>query len=109
MKSLVCMLVLSISLFASGANATDQIPANIGTAGNFVIQSDSGSTALTTNVEDIGVSLIAANVATEFSLIGNPSNSFSISSSPTEGVDAADDDAQSCFLSKTNNTCRTGH
>jgi hypothetical protein len=106
---LTCVLFLSISLFACGVNAADQIPANIGTAGDFVIHSNSGSATLTTDVEDIGGSLIAANEITEFRMIKNPSNSLPISSFQTERVDLAGDDAQSCSLSKTNNPCRTGH
>lgn len=100
---LISMLFLSVSLFASGANATDPIPPNIGTAGNFEIHSTPSI-----NVGDIGVSLIAANERTEFGLITDPSNSFPISSLVTESMTVADDDNQSCALSKTNHTCLTG-
>ena len=106
---LVAMLSLSISLLVSGANAADSKPVGLGTAGNFAILSNPVvSTALATNVVNIGVSLIAANEITESSLSADHSNTFSILSLEAEEMSTADNTNQSCPLSKKKNACHTG-
>jgi hypothetical protein len=86
------ILILSVFIFVSGANAAGPTPVNLGTAVNFVILSKTGvsTTGTTTVVGDIGVSPIAATGITGFGLIADPSNTFSRSSLVSDKIYAAD-------------------
>ena len=90
--NLVCVSVLSVCLFATGAIAAGPTPVNLRTAGSFVILTETGvtTTGTTTVVGDIGVSPIAATAMTGFGLIADATNTFSSSSLVTEKIYAAD-------------------
>src|ERR1700686_4660025 len=89
---LVCMLVLSIFVFATCAAAAGPKPVDLKTAGDFVILTETGitTTGTTTVVGDMGVSPIAATAMTGFGLIADATNTFSTSSLVTEKIYAAD-------------------
>ena len=89
---LVCMSILSVFIFATGATAAGPKPVNLRTAGSFVILTETGitTTGTTTVVGDMGVSPIAASAMTGFGLIADSTNTFSTSSLVTEKIYAAD-------------------
>jgi len=89
---LACMAVLGVLAFATGATAAGPKPVNLGTAGSFVILTETGvtTTGTTTVVGDMGVSPIAASAMTGFGLIADGTNTFSKSSLVTEKIYAAD-------------------
>ena len=90
--NLVCMSILSVFIFATGAAAAGPSPVNLRTAGNFAILTETGitTTGTTTVVGDMGVSPIAATAMTGFGLIADSTNTFSTSSLVTEKIYAAD-------------------
>ena len=67
-------------------------PVNLGSAGNFVILAKTGvsTTGTTAVVGDVGASPVAATYLTGFSLIADPSNTFSTSSYVVGKLYAAD-------------------
>ena len=89
---LVCMSVLSVFVFATGATAAGPSPVNLRTAGEFVILTETGvtTTGTTTVVGKMGVSPIAATAMTGFGLIADSTNTFSTSSLVTDKIYAAD-------------------
>ena len=89
---LIGMLIMSVFVFATGAIAAGPTPVNLGTAGEFVILTETGitTTGTTTVVGDMGVSPIAATAMTGFGLIADSTNTFSTSSLVTEKIYAAD-------------------
>src|SRR6202521_178045 len=89
---LVCMSVLSVFVFTTGAIAAGPSPVDLRTAGSFVILTETGitTTGTTTVVGDMGVSPIAATAMTGFGLIADATNTFSTSSLVTEKIYAAD-------------------
>lgn len=90
--NLAGVLIMSVFIFATGANAAGPTPVNLRTAGSFVILTGTGitTTGTTTVVGDMGVSPIAATAMTGFGLIADPTNTFSTSSLVTEKIYAAD-------------------
>src|SRR5665647_448746 len=90
--NLVCMSILSIFVFATGAAAAGPSPVNLRTAGEFVILTETGvtTTGTTTVVGNMGVSPIAATAMTGFGLIADSTNTYSTSSLVTEKIYAAD-------------------
>ena len=80
------------SFTTAAAAAKGPAPVDLGTAGNFVILSKTGvtTTGTTAVVGDIGVSPIVAAAMTGFSLIADPTNTFSTSSLVTGKLYAAD-------------------
>jgi hypothetical protein len=90
--NLVCMSILSVFMFATGASAAGPSPVNLRTAGEFVILTETGvtTTGTTTVVGNMGVSPIAATAMTGFGLIADSTNTFSTSSLVTEKIYAAD-------------------
>ena len=90
--NVVCMSILSVFLFATGASAAGPSPVNLRTAGEFVILAATGvtTTGTTTVVGNMGVSPIAATAMTGFGLIADSTNTFSTSSLVTEKIYAAD-------------------
>ena len=90
--NLVCMSILSVFIFASGATAAGPSPVNLRTAGEFVILTETGvtTTGTTTVVGNMGVSPIAATAMTGFGLIADSTNTFSTSSLVTDKIYASD-------------------
>ncbi|MGB9080311.1 MAG: ice-binding family protein [Desulfuromonadaceae bacterium] len=90
--NLVCMSILSVFMFATGASAAGPSPVNLRTAGEFVVLTATGvtTTGTTTVVGNMGVSPIAATAMTGFGLIADSTNTFSTSSLVTEKIYAAD-------------------
>ena len=89
---LVCMSILSVFVFATGAIAAGPTPVNLRTAGDFVLLTKTGvtTTGTTAIVGDMGVSPIAATSMTGFGLIADSTNTFSTSSLVTGKIYAAD-------------------
>jgi hypothetical protein len=89
---LACMAALGVLTFATVAGAAGPKPVNLGTAGGFVILTETGvtTTGTTTVVGSMGVSPIAATAMTGFGLIADGTNTFSTSSLVTEKIYAAD-------------------
>ncbi len=92
MKYRNCILFGIMALPLVVASQSYASPVDLGTAGNFVILTESGisTTAGTTVLGDMGVSPIAATAITGFGLIMDPSGTFSTSSLVTGKVYAAD-------------------
>jgi hypothetical protein len=91
-SNIVSMLILSVFIFASGANAAGPTPVDLRTAGSFAILTETGitTTGTTTVVGDMGVSPIVATSMTGFGLIADGTNTFSTSSLVAGNIYAAD-------------------
>jgi hypothetical protein len=89
---LVSVFVLSIFIFVTSATAAGPNPVDLGTAGDFVILTETGitTTGTTAIVGSMGVSPIAATAMTGFGLIADATNTFSTSSLVTDKIYAAD-------------------
>jgi len=89
---LVSVFVLSIFIFVTSATAAGPKPVDLGTAGDFVILTETGitTTGTTAIVGSMGVSPIAATAMTGFGLIADATNTFSTSSLVTDKIYAAD-------------------
>ena len=89
---LVCMSILGVFVFATGAIAAGPTPVNLRTAGDFVLLTKTGVTTSGTTaiVGDMGVSPIVATSMTGFGLIADSTNTFSTSSLVTGEIYAAD-------------------
>jgi hypothetical protein len=87
----IALLVLMTAVIIPGVMGSSA-NVNLGTAGNYVILSESGisTTGTTSIVGDVGVSPINATAITGFGLVMDPSNQFSTSSLVNGKVYAAD-------------------
>ncbi|MDQ1327595.1 MAG: hypothetical protein QG641_878, partial [Candidatus Poribacteria bacterium] len=92
MKSFLMILCLTILAFSIIGIANSATTVNLGTAGNFVILSETGvtTTGVTQIVGNIGVSPIASDAITGFGLAMDGSGTFSTSARVTGKVYAAD-------------------
>jgi hypothetical protein len=91
----MALMLFAFAMIATGtkvANATGQLPVNLGSAGNFAILAKSGISTVPTSAitGDIGVSPIDSTAITGFSLTMDSSNRFATSSQVTGKVYAAD-------------------
>jgi hypothetical protein len=88
----ILMAVLMVPLTLMAQLPPNPLAVNLGTAGNFVVLTQTGiSTTGTTHITgDIGVSPAAASYLTGFGLINDASNKFATSSYVTGRVYAAD-------------------
>ncbi|KAF9550598.1 antifreeze protein [Agrocybe pediades] len=91
---MLCILstVALCILHASGVLALGPAPVNLGTAGAFVIIAQAGVSTVPSSAitGDVGVSAIAATGLTGFSLVLDPSGTFSTSSQVSGRLFAAD-------------------
>jgi hypothetical protein len=91
----IVLMLFAFAMVTTGikvANATGQLPVNLGTASNFIILAKSGiSTVPTSAIEgDIGVSPTGSTAITGFSLTMDSSGTFSTSTQVTGNIYAAD-------------------
>jgi hypothetical protein len=91
----IVLMLYAFAMVTTGikvANATGQLPVNLGTASNFIILAKSGISTVPTSaiVGDIGVSPMDSTAITGFSLTMDSSGTFSTSTQVTGKVYAAD-------------------
>ena len=106
---LVATFVLSVFIFAPGANAVGLTPVNSGMAGNLVVLSEIGVSNMLTAADagDIGVSPLASAEGTGYGLTRYSPDTFSRSSLESEITSGADDVNRSCSISRKNNACQS--